>query len=143
MRIQSLNHSTYQHQYHIVWGTRYRRKFLQAYVKPVFIGKLFDIAKKYPGLHIENVNADLDHVHMQIEIPPDTAVADAVSVLKSQTSAYLKKKFKFIDRMYLGGGIWSVGYFSSTIGLNEDQIRRYIKYQGEEDHPKQAGFEFE
>jgi putative transposase len=143
MKIQSLNHSTYQHQYHIVWGTRYRRKFLQEYVRPVFIGKLFDIVKKYPGLHIENVNVDLDHVHLQIEIPPDTAVADAVSVLKSQTSVYLKKNFKFIDKMYLGGGIWSVGYFFSTIGLNEEQIRRYISYQGKKDYPTQTGFEFE
>ena len=142
MRIQSLNHSTYQHQYHIVWGTRYRRKFLQSYVKPVFLAKLFEITKKYPTLQIINVNVDYDHVHLQIEIAPNMSVAAAVQVLKSLTSAHLKKHFKFIDRMYWGGGIWSVGYFSSTIGLNEEQIRRYIEHQGKKDFPRQSGFEF-
>ncbi len=142
MRIQSLNHSTYQHQYHVVWGTRYRRKFLQEYVKRFFVDELFKILKKYPTLYIIAVNVDLDHVHLQIEIPPDLSVAAVVQVLKSLTSASLKKEFKFIDRMYLGGGIWSVGYFSSTIGMNENQIKRYIQYQGQQDLPQQAGFEF-
>ena len=142
MRIQSLNHSTYQHQYHVVWGTRYRRKFLQEYVKRFFVDELFKILKKYPTLYIIAVNVDLDHVHLQIEIPPDLSVAAVVQVLKSLTSASLKKEFKFIDRMYLGGGIWSVGYFSSTIGMNENQIKRYIQYRGQQDLPQQAGFEF-
>ena len=44
--------------------------------------------------------------------------------------------------MYLEGSIWSVGYFSSTIGLNEEHIKKYIEYQGKMDRPQQAGFEF-
>ena len=44
-----------------------------------------------------------------------------------------KKKFKFIREMYIDGSIWSVGYFVSTIGLNETQIRNYIQYQGKKD----------
>ena len=30
-------------------------------------------------------------------------------------------------------GIWSGGYFISTVGLNEDMIRNYIAQQGAED----------
>ncbi|OIO08405.1 hypothetical protein AUJ35_00355 [Candidatus Falkowbacteria bacterium CG1_02_41_21] len=52
------------------------------------------------------------------------------------SSAHLKKKFKFIKTMYLDGGIWSVGYFSSTIGLNEAQIKKYIAWQGQKDMPQ-------
>ena len=81
-------------------------------------------------------------MHLQIEIAPNLSVAAAVQILKSLTSAHLKKHFKFIDKMYPGGGIWSVGYFSSTIRLNEEQIKRYIEYQGKVDYPRQSGFEF-
>lgn len=88
------------------------------------------------------MNTDNDHIHVQIEIPPNIAVSSAVQVLKQHSSMDLKKKFKFIREMYIEDSIWSVGYFSSTIGLNEEQIRRYIEYQGRRELPKQAGFEF-
>jgi putative transposase len=30
------------------------------------------------------------------------------------------------------GGIWSIGYFVSTSGINEEVVKKYIKMQGEE-----------
>lgn len=85
------------------------------------------------------MNTDEDHVHLQIEIPPNIAISDAVSKLKSLSSQYLKKKFKFIREMYLEkDGIWSVGYFSSTVGLNEAQVSRYIEWQGRKDKPQRS-----
>ena len=35
--------------------------------------------------------------------------------------------------MYIDGSIWSVGYFVSTIGLNEEAIKKYIANQGKAD----------
>ncbi len=137
MRIQHLNHSTYQHQYHIIWGTRWRRKFLQAYVLPELKKSLWATVKKYPVLWIEKVNTDHDHVHLMLELPPSVAVSDAVSKLKSESSRHLRKKFKFIREIYIEkDGIWSTGYFSSTVGLNEAQIRKYIDWQGKKDVPR-------
>ena len=93
--------------------------------------------KKYPTLWIESMNTDQDHVHIQIEIPSNVTVADAVSKLKSESSRHLRKKFKFIREIYIEkDGIWSVGYFSSTVGLNEAQIRKYIEWQGKKDVPR-------
>ena len=132
MKIQHLNHSTYQHQYHIVWTTRYRRQFLQEYVKPALLTSFRETIKKYPTLHLVSANTDKDHVHIQIEIPPNIAVSDAVSRLKANSSLHLRKHFKFIREIYLEkDGIWSVGYFSSTVGLNEQQIQRYIAWQSQ------------
>jgi putative transposase len=96
MRIRALNHSTYQHQYHIVWGTKYRRKFLKEYVKPELLAVFGRAMKKYPELQIITINTDNDRIHLQIEIPPDLAVAAVVQQLKSMSSTHLKKKFKFI-----------------------------------------------
>jgi len=138
MRKLKLNHSTYQHLFHIVWGTRFRRKFLKPYVKPEFKRLLDLVEKKYPTIHIEEMNIDNDHVHLQMEIPPDPSIAVVVRRLKWYTSKGLKKKFAFIRKMYLDGKIWSVGYFSSTIGLNEKTVKDYIVRQGKRDLPQKV-----
>jgi putative transposase len=137
MRTKSLNHSTYKHLYHIVWGTKHRRKWLTDYVKTELITSLHQTVKKYPTLFIMLVNTDQDHVHVQMEIPPNIAVADAVQRLKANSSIHIQKKFKFIREMYLEwDGIWSVGYFSSTVGLNESQVRKYIEWQNKKEKPQ-------
>ena len=140
MRIQSLAHSTYQHQYHIVWGTKYRRKFLKDYVTADLSASFKETLRRHPTLHIFAMNLDQDHVHLQIEIPPDIPVCEVVQLLKQNASRVLKRKFAFIRRMYLENSIWSVGYFSSTIGLNEETIRRYIEHQGKKELPKPEDF---
>ena len=134
MRIRHLNHSTYQHQYHVVWGTKYRRKILKPYVLIELKKILYATVKKYPTLWIETLNTDEDHIHIQLEVPPNITLSDAVGKLKSYSSRYLRSKFKFIREIYIEkDGIWSVGYFSSTIGLNEKQIKKYIEWQGKKD----------
>ena len=133
MRIRSLNHSKYQIVYHLVWGTRYRRKYIKEYTKQELRKYLYQATKKYPTLHILAFNTSDDHVHIQIEIPPNLSIATVVQRLKSESSAILKKRFKFIRDIYLDGSIWSVGYFVSTIGLNEEMIKKYIANQGRKD----------
>ncbi len=143
MRTRSLNHSVYQTQYHIVWGTRYRRKYLKEYVILEFKAACIAVVKKYPTLYIHNLNADNDHVHIQIEIPPNLTIAAVVQALKIESSMRLKKRFKFIKEMYIDGSIWSVGYFVSTIGLNEKAIEKYIQYQGRKDLGNNLRMSFE
>ena len=142
MRIRSLNHSRYQIEYHIIWGTRYRYKYLKDYVKLELRRYLYSATKKYPTLHISSFNTDQDHLHIQIEIPPNLSVAAVVRILKSESSKHLSKKFKFIREMYLDGSIWSVGYFVSTVGLNEEMIKRYIADQGRKDKGTTLRFGF-
>jgi len=120
-----------------VWGTRYRRKILKPYVLIELKKILYATVKKYPTLWIESLNVNDDHVHLQIEISPNIALSDAVGKLKATSSRFLRSKFKFIREIYLEkDGIWSVGYFSSTIGLNEGQIKKYIEWQGRRDKPQ-------
>ena len=136
MRTRSLNHSVYQTQYHLVWGTRYRYKWLKDYVKKEFASSCYAVVKKHPTLYIHSLNTDQDHVHLQIEIPPNVTVAAVVQKIKIESSIRIKKRFKFVREMYIDGSIWSVGYFVSTIGLDEARVRRYIEYQGKQDYGK-------
>lgn len=83
------------------------------------------------------INTDQDHVRMQVEIPPNIAISDAIQKFKALSSIHLKKKFKFIREVYLENyGIWSVRYFVSSVGINEDVIRRYIEWQGKREKPQ-------
>lgn len=139
MRTNHLNHSTYKLQYHIVWGTKHRRKWIKDYVKKALKQSLYDTVKEYPTLFLEAINADSDHVHIQIVIPPNIPISDAVQKLKSRASLDIKKQFKFIKEMYLEwDGIWSVGYFVSSVGLNENQVKKYIEWQGRKEKPQKS-----
>ena len=77
-----------------------------------------------------------------MEIPPKYSVSKVVQELKSRSSKDLKKKFPFIKKMISDTGVWSIGFFMSTVGLNEENIRKYIEKQGEQDKPKDITAEF-
>lgn len=88
----------------------------------------------YPELEIEEINHDKDHIHIMIWIPPKMSVGQVVRILKSNTARDLKKKFPFLKEVYYGTeSVWSGGYFVSTVGINDEVIRKYIQKQGEED----------
>ena len=142
MRILRLNHSVYQVEYHIVWGTKYRTKLLKPYVKKTLLESFQKTELLYPTLHIVKANVGEDHVHLLAEIAPSVSIAAMVQKLKAHSSLELKRTFKFIKEMDDGSGIWSVGYFVSSIGLNEKIIERYIAHQDKQDRPKNAKLGF-
>ena len=120
--------------YHIVWIPRYRFKVLVDGVDKYLMIKLDEVRKWYPDIEYVERNIRPDHVHIVVSFPPKYSVARVVNILKSNTSKGLKDKFDFLKKRYWGReGIWSVGYFVSTVGLDEDMIRRYVKYQEQED----------
>lgn len=77
------------------------------------------------------MNHDVDHIHLHLSIPPKMKVSDVVRTMKSISNRLLKEKFEYMRKTYGGiDGIWSDGYFMSTIGINENVIRQYIERQG-------------
>jgi putative transposase len=62
------------------------------------------------------------------------ALSEAAGIIKANTARQMREKFPFLDNVYWGSdGIWSIGYFVSSVGINEETIRRYIENQGKED----------
>ena len=135
MKLHKQAHTVYKTQYHIVWVTRYRRKILVKGIEAYFKAALKEVRESFPDWFIEEIGTDKDHVHVYMVIPPKYAVSKVVEVLKSISSKRMKEKFPhFLKKVYWdGGGIWSRGFFVSTAGINEDVIRKYVKYQGQED----------
>ena len=92
------------------------------------------VHESLPEVKILTMNHDKDHIHLHLSIPPKMRVSDVVRTIKSISGRLLKKKFEYMRKAYWGvDGIWSDGYFVSTIGINEHAIKRYIEHQGKED----------
>ena len=124
----------YRCQYHIVWIPRYRYEVLVEGVAEYLLIKLKEIRKYYPEIELTKMNIQKDHVHVIASFPPKYSIAKVVQILKQNTGKALKDKFEFLRKRYYGaGGIWSVGYFVSTIGLDEEMIAKYVEHQGKED----------
>ena len=96
--------------------------------------KIREVQRHCPEVVIHEVNTDVDHAHILVSIAPKLAVSQAVSFIKANTARDMRAQFPFLDKVYWGfDGIWSVGYFVSTVGVTEAIIRRYIEQQGRED----------
>jgi putative transposase len=142
MKYNKQGHCIYYAKYHIVLATRYRRKILKWGVRGYLKWSVKSIERHYPEIKIIEANTDIDHMHLLVSIPPKISVSEVVRIIKCNTGKSLRKKFKFLDKVYYGrGGIWSIGYFVSTAGISEETIRRYVELQGREDQG-QAELEF-
>ena len=134
MRYRKQTHCVYYCEYHLVLSTKYRRKIFNAGVFAFVSARLRGIRKHYPEIEFMEVNHDRDHVHLLLSIPPEMSVGSVVRIIKANTSRGLKTRFPFLRKVYWGtDGIWSDGYFVSTVGIDDRVIRRYIAHQGEED----------
>jgi len=120
--------------YHIVWIPKYRYKVLVNGVDEYLKIKMDEVRKRYPEIEYLERNIQPDHIHIVVSFPPKYSVAQVVQVIKQNTGKALWEKFGFIrERYWRRGGMWSVGYFVSTVGLDEQTILRYVRYQEKED----------
>ena len=134
MELRRQAHSVYRCMYHIVWIPRYRYSVLVNGVDKYLLQKLDEVRKYYPEVEYIERNVQPDHIHIVTSFPPKYSIAKIVGVMKSNTGRALRDKFPFLQKRYYGrGGIWSVGYFASTGGLDEAMIQRYVEFQGQED----------
>lgn len=134
MEIRKQGHCAYRCEYHIVIVSKYRRKVLNSGSYEYFEIIMEQILEKVPEVRVLTMNHDEDHIHIHISIPPKMRVSDVVRTIKSISGRLLKKKFEYIRKAYWGvDGVWSDGYFVSTIGIDEMIIQRYIEHQGQED----------
>ena len=120
--------------YHVVWIPKYRYRILTTGVKEYLEIKLDEISKYYPEIRYIERNIQFDHVHLVLSFPPKYSISKVVGIIKQNTSRALKEKFDFLKQKYIGTqGIWSTGYFVSTVGLDEHMITNYVRYQEKDD----------
>ena len=75
------------------------------------------------------LNVGEDHIHMVMSIPPKYSVSSVMGYLKGKLALRLFQRYERLGKRYWGRHLWSRGYCVSTVGLDEKQIREYVKWQ--------------
>ncbi len=75
------------------------------------------------------MNVQPDHVHLLVWIPPKASVSEIMGFLKGKLALRLFERFPQMARKYWGRHLWSRGYCVSTVGIDEEMIRQYVRWQ--------------
>ena len=132
-RFGKLSHVVWHCQYHIVWTPKYRYKVLKGIVAQdvhncvhIYCGRL--------GCEIVELNVQPDHVHLLVKVPPKIPISELMGTLKGKTALRLFSRFPYLkQRPYWGNHFWAKGYCVDTVGLDAEMVRKYVKYQDDQD----------
>ena len=130
--INSLSHSKWRCQYHIVFAPKFRRKEVYGKIK-VDIGKILRKLCEQKGVEIMQAQACVDHIHMLVSIPPSLSVSQFVGYLKGKSSLMIFDRHANLKYKYGNRHFWCRGYYVDTVGRNKKVIENYIKNQLQED----------
>ena len=104
----------------------------------------FSLVKQKDLVEILELNIQSDHVHTIMSIPPKYSVSSIMGFVKGKLSIAMFRRYERIGKRFWGRHLWSRGYCVSTIGLNEEQIRKYVQWQEkQEKDAEQLGLQFE
>ncbi len=130
--VESLSHTKWECKYHIVFIPKYRKKALYGALRQ-HLGDLLRQLAMQRESRIEEGHLMRDHVHMLVSIPPKYSVSQVVGYMKGKSAIHIARTFMGKPRNFTGESFWARGYFVSTVGRDEQQIREYIKQQDQED----------
>ena len=136
----SFSHTKWLCKYHIVFMPKYRRKAIYGELRKD-IGQILRALCEHKGVELIEGHLMPDHVHMLVSIPPRISVASFMGYLKGKSALMVfdrhsNLKYKFGNRHF-----WADGYYVSTVGLNTETVRKYIREQEMADiaHDKVTG----
>ncbi|MCB0078060.1 MAG: IS200/IS605 family transposase, partial [Anaerolineales bacterium] len=85
------------------------------------------------------MNVQADHVHLILSVPPKYAVSTVMGFLKGKLALRMFDQFPELRRRYWGQHVWSRGYCVSTVGLDEERIRKYVAWQEKKGQDAEQG----
>ena len=144
-KYKKLSHVAYKCDYHIVWVPKYRLRILKGVIKEL-VEQDIRMLCQWKGCVVEELNIQEDHIHLLVCVPPKVSISKLMGILKGKIAIKLFKSYpKLKQKPYWGNHFWARGYFVSTVGLDEEMIKKYVKYQEKEDkkvEDQQQKFEF-
>ena len=88
---------------------------------------------KYKGVEILEGHLMPDHVHLVVSIPPKVSVSSFMGYLKGKSALMMFEKHANLKYKFGNRHFWAEGYYVSTVGLNEETIRKYVREQEKHD----------
>ena len=117
---------------HNIFVPKKRKKILFTNIRKELVKIFHELASQKESKIVEG-SISIDHVHMCIEIPPKYAVASIIGFLKGKSAIAIARTFQNQQRNYTGAHFWARGYAVSTVGFDEEIVRKYIREQSGND----------
>lgn len=124
------SHSVHSLGYHLIWTPKFRHAILEGPVEIELKQILAQTCQTYDWT-LHELEIMPDHVHLFVQTNPTDSISNVVKTLKSISALHLFSKFpKLKQQKFWGTGLWSTGYFATTVGyITEDTVRKYIQSQ--------------
>jgi putative transposase len=129
---QSLSHTRWDCKYHVVFIPKRRKRRIYGMLRRQLGEMLHELAGHKESRIVEG-HVMPDHLHMCISIPPKYAVSNVVGYMKGKSAIQIARKYGGRVRNFTGENFWARGYYVSTVGLDEEIVRAYIRNQEAED----------
>ena len=89
---------------------------------------------EWKSCEMVEMNNQKDHVHLIVSVPPKLSISQLMGILKGKTEIKIFKSYPQLRlKPYWGNHFWAKGYCVDTIGLDEDKIKKYVKYQEDQE----------
>lgn len=134
----SLAHSKWDCKYHVIFIPKMRKKKLYGDIR-ARLREVFHALAAQKDCKIVQGYLMADHVHMLIEIPPKHKVSEVVGFLKGKSAIAIAREFGGKQRNFTGEHFWARGYAVSTVGLEEEVIKKYIREQEKDERAAEQG----
>ncbi len=128
----SLNHTKWECKYHVVFIPKYRKKRIYGSIRR-YLGDTFRKLAEHKESWVEEGHLMPDHVHMMFSIPLKHSVAQVIGYIKGKSAIQIAREFAGKKKNFVGQHFWARGYFVSTVGRDEEVIRKYIRQHEQED----------
>jgi len=132
-RFRKLSHTLYECKYHIIFCPKYRYRILRDEIGEYVKREIIRLLGQKEGIEIIEMNVQAEHVHLVAWIPPKYAVSAVIGYLKGKLAIKVLQRFERLRKKLWGQHFWSRGYCVSTIGIDEERIRQYVRWQEEKD----------
>jgi putative transposase len=131
-RFKKLAHVVWDCKYHVVWCPKYRFRILKGDIAKS-IREIIRQLCEWRKIEILAGNVQRDHVHLVISFPPKYSVAEVIGFLKGKSAIKVFDRHLYLKKRYWGRHFWAKGYCVSTVGLDEEQIKKYVTWQMNKD----------
>ena len=130
--VDSLSHTTWRCQYHVVFAPKYRRMVIYGQIKKD-IGQILRKLCEQKDIEIIEAEACPDHIHMLISFSPKYSISYVMGYLKGKSSLMIFDRHANLKYKYGNRHFWCRGYYVDTAGKNTAAIKAYIQNQLKED----------
>ena len=125
---QSQAHVKWECKYHVVIIPKYRQKVLYGKIRRR-VGEILRELCLQREIELLEGKAMPDHVHMLLSVPPKYSIAHTIGYLKGKSAIRIHRNVFKTKGTLFGRSFWSRGYCVSTVGWDEEEIRKYIRDQ--------------